>query len=247
MFLFGSGVMTITPTGATPTPINIGLLQEGSIEMSQTLKELYGQYKDPVALGGGTRKWTGKAKTARISGYALNALFFNATMTGGYTMTAYEAAAVPAGTPWQVTVANAATFKADLGVVYAATGLPLTRGATALAAGIYSVNTATGIYTFNTADASTAVVIAYNYTVAGSGQNFAIPQTLLGSTVSFALNFTAIDPTNNTTFTGIFYNCVAEKFSLGTKLEDFVMPEFDFRLAANAAGVVGALHFPDKA
>ena len=38
---------------------------------------------------------------------------------------------MPAGSPYTVTVANAATFAADLGVVYAATGLPLTKVASA--------------------------------------------------------------------------------------------------------------------
>ena len=40
MYTFGSGVMTITPAGLNPTPINIGLLQEGSWEITQTNKPL---------------------------------------------------------------------------------------------------------------------------------------------------------------------------------------------------------------
>jgi hypothetical protein len=242
MYQFGSGVMTVTPAGVNPTPVNIGLLQEGTIDMTQTIKELYGQFKDPLALGGGSRKWTGKAKVARMSGSVLNALFFGGSLATGQTTTAYETHSVPATTPFTVTVTNSATWTEDLGVIYAATGLPLTRVATVSAAGQYSVSA--GVYTFSTTDSSASVVISYNYTVT-TGQSVTVPQSLLGQTLSFQLNFTTIDPTTNSVFTGQFYNCVAEKFTLQTKLEDFVMPEFDFRLAANAAGVIGKFNFPD--
>ena len=243
MFLFGSGVMTITPSGANPTPINIGLMQEGSVDMQQTLKALYGQYKDPIAVGAGTRKWSGKSKIARISGRVLNALFFGGSLNSGMTTTAYEAHTVPAASTYTVTPTNSATFTEDQGVIYAATGLPMTRVSSVSAVGQYSV--AAGVYTFYSGDAPAPVIISYNYTVAGSGQSLSIPQTLIGQTLTFGLNFTATDPTTNSVFTGQFFNCVAEKFSLATKLEDFVIPELDFQLFANAAGSVGTFNFPD--
>jgi hypothetical protein len=243
MFVFGSGVMTVTPSGTLQTPINIGLLQEGSVDFQQEVKPLYGQYKDPIALGSGTRKWTGKAKVARLSGRILNALMFGTTLATGQTATAYESDTVPAVSTYTVTVANSSTWTVDQGVIYTATGLPLTRVATVTAAGQYSV--AAGVYTFYSGDASAKVTIAYNYTVSASGQSILVPQSLLGATLSFALNFTTIDPTTNAIFTGQFFNCVATKFSFATKLEDFAMPDFEFMLAANAGGNVGQFNFPD--
>ena len=74
MFVFGSGVLIGTPQGGTP--INFGLAQEVSLNIATSTKALYGQYNFPVAIGSGTRKMTGKAKLARISGQALGALFF---------------------------------------------------------------------------------------------------------------------------------------------------------------------------
>ena len=106
MYMFGSGVMTITPSGSTPTPINIGLLQEGQITAKSTVKELFGQYRDPLAIGAGTRKWTGKAKVARFSANVLNAIYFGGTINAGMTTTAYEADTVPGTGPYTVTVAN---------------------------------------------------------------------------------------------------------------------------------------------
>ena len=202
MFIFGSGVMTVTPivSSGLATPINFGLLQEGSIDMSSTVKALYGQYRDPIALGAGTRKWAGKAKLARYSAKVLNALVLGGTLTTGQTTTAYENDTVPAVSTYTVTVTNSATWATDLGVIYAATGLPLTRVSSVSAAGQYSV--AAGVYTFYSTDASAKVTIAYNYTVSASGQSILIPQTLVGPTLNFGLNFTAVDPMTNLTFTG---------------------------------------------
>ena len=45
----------------------------------------------------------------------------------------------------------------------------------------------------------------------------------------------------------LLYNCVAEKLSFGTKVEDFLVPELDFQCFANAAGQVCQLNFGDAA
>lgn len=95
--------------------------------------------------------------------------------------TAYnELHTVPAS-PYQVTVANSATFQQDLGVLYApngasgggsapntlgaSDGTPLTKVASAPAAGQYSVSGA--VYTFNSAD--TGKQLVFHYTWAPSG------------------------------------------------------------------------------
>ena len=81
MFVFGSGVLIGTPAGGSP--INFGLAQEVTLNISTTTKALYGQYNFPVAIGSGTKKMTGKAKMARISGQALGSLFFGLTPSVG--------------------------------------------------------------------------------------------------------------------------------------------------------------------
>ena len=99
MFVFGSGVLIGTPQGGTP--INFGLAQEISLNIATTTKALYGQYNFPVAIGSGTRKMTGKAKLARISGQALGSLFFGVTPSAGGTQTQFgEATSVPASSPY---------------------------------------------------------------------------------------------------------------------------------------------------
>src|SRR6185437_10206519 len=165
MYMFGSGVMTVTPQSngsiSGQTPINIGLLQKGTITAKSTTKTLFGQYRDPLAVGAGTRTWSGKAEVARFSARVLSAIYFGGTPASGSTQTAYESHTVPATGPFTVTTTNSANYTTDLGVVYAATGLPLTEVASVTAIGQYSVSA--GVYTFDSADASAGVIIAYNW------------------------------------------------------------------------------------
>lgn len=245
MFSFGAGVLIGTPSGTNATPVNFGLIQEATIDDTQTLKELFGQNKRAIAVGAGTVKTTLKAKMARISGLALGSLYYGITPTPGQTASAMgEVGTIPAATAYTVTVSNSATWTQDQGVVYAASGLPLTRVASAPAIGQYSV--AAGIYTFAVADASTMVLISYNYTIASTGQSIMVNNPLIGQTVSFSANLFTIDPTTNKTATFQLYNAVMSKFSFGTKLEDFVMPEFDASCYVNAAGFLGQWNWPDK-
>ena len=244
MFVFGSGVLIGTPQGGSP--INFGLAQEVSLSIATTTKPLYGQYNFHVAIGAGTRKMTGKAKMARISGQALGSLFFGIAPSLGVTQTQFgEAASVPASSPFTYSTTFRTTFVADQGVVYAASALPLKQVASAPALGQYSV--AAGVYTFAAADASAAILISYTYTNAAGGESVAVASQLIGPSINFSANLFAADPTNGKQFSVLLYNCVAEKLSLGTKLEDFVLPELDFQCFANAAGQVCQLNFGDVA
>ena len=245
MYSFGSGVLLGTRTDiANATPLNFGLVQEVTIDESATIKELTGQFQRPVAIARGTIKTTGKAKVARISGMAFANLYYGVIPTAGQVATSFAVAdTVAATTPFIVTVANSATFVADAGVLYATTGLPLTLVASTPAAGQYSVNTSTGVYTFNSADAGKAVLASYTYTVGGAGQKFTVANQLLGTTPTFQAVF-------YTTFQGQaislrLNNCTSNKLSFHTKLEDFIMPEFDFSCFADAAGNVMTWSFAE--
>jgi hypothetical protein len=84
----------------------------------------------------------------------------------GNTITLYgtvaEANTIPdTPGPYTVTVANSATFVADVGVTKS--GVPMVHVAGAPAAGQYSY--AAGVYTFNSADHNQPVVITYRYTL----------------------------------------------------------------------------------
>lgn len=246
MYVFGSGALIGQASGGSP--INFGLVQEVSLDIGATLKELYGQNDYPVAIGSGTKKLTGKAKMAKISGVALASLFFGYTPSTGQTLTQFGEAATIPSTPYQVTVTNAATFVADMGVVYATTGMPLKQVPSAPTTGQYTVNAATGVYTFVTGDSAKGVLISYTYTSnAATSQKFTVSTKLIGPTVNFSANLFANDPTTGNQWSVYLYNCVAAKLSFGTKLEDFMIPEMDFSCYANAAGKVIDFNFGDAA
>ncbi|MGF3025547.1 hypothetical protein ACQVP2_22315 [Methylobacterium aquaticum] len=246
MFSFGSGVLIGTRNDIpNATPVNFGLVQEVTIDESATVKELYGQFQRPVAIARGTIKTTGKAKVARISGLAFASLYYGVTPVAGQVMTAFgEAATVPASTPYTVTVANGASFVNDQGPIYALTGLPLIRVASAPAVGQYSVG-AGGVYTFASADSGKPLLLNYTYTLTGTGQRFTVTNQLLGTTPTFGIQFTTVFQGQSVNVN--YVNCTASKLSFGTKLEDFTMPEFDFSIFADAAGNVATWSFGDAA
>ncbi len=244
MFVFGSGVLIGTPAGGSP--INFGLAQEVTLNLQTTTKALYGQYNFPVAIGSGTRKMTGKAKMARISGQALGSLFFGLTPSVGVVQTQFgETTAVPSASPYTYSTMNHATFITDQGVVYASTSLPLKQVAASPALGQYTVSA--GVYTFSSADAGANLLISYTYTAATSGESIVVNSQLIGPSVTFSANLFASDPTTGKQFSVWLYNCVAEKLSFGTKVEDFLVPELDFQCFANAAGQVCQFNFGDAA
>jgi hypothetical protein len=250
MFVFGSGVLIGTQLNVpNPTPINFGLVQKVSVDTSVSVKELYGQFAFPVAVGSGTRKVTCKASLARFSGQALGRLFYNQTPTPGSTISQFaEVHSVPSSAPDTITVTNSTHFVADQGVTYAANGLPLLNVATVTATGQYTFNASTGVYTFFSGDQGAGVLISYTYTqTATTTQNLVIGNPLVGPTSTFSAVLFATDPTTNAQFSVTLNQCVASKFSFDTNIEDFAKPDFEFQAFANAAGQVMSFNFGDLA
>jgi hypothetical protein len=200
------------------------------LDFSGDIKELFGQNQFALDVARGKVKIEGKAKLAQISAPLMNAVFFGGTITAGQTLSVYqEAGAIPASTAFTVIVTNAGTFVADLGVHYLLTGAPFTEVASGPTIGQYSVDPATGTYTFAAADASANVLIDYTYH-ATTGFTMASGNPLMGNTPKFATTFTQQYEGNVMTIT--MPQCVGSKFSLPTKIDDFVIEEFDFQAFA---------------
>ena len=245
MFQFGSGTLWGYPVGgnlaANPTPLKFGTLQDISLEISGSLKELYGQNQYAEAVARGKCKIAGKAKFAQIIGKHVNDLFFGQAMNSGQKLTSLdEAQTVPASSPYTVTVTNSAQFVDDWGVRYSATGLPLVKVTTSPVQGQYSVSS--GVYTFVAADAGAAVLISYRYSSA-TGLQLNIRQQLMGFAPTFQILL-------NEQYAGkqanlLLYSCVAEKLTWATKNEDFLVPEFDFEAFSNAGGQVMDLYLAE--
>jgi hypothetical protein len=238
---FGSGVLFATPQGGSP--INLGILQDVSIDESIQMKRLYGAHNFPVAVAAGERSLTGKAKFARLSPQAVGLLMYGVAPAVGTQYMQYgESVPTNAASPW--VCANQATWSEDLGVIYAATGLPLTLITSGTpTAGQYKVSA--GSYTFAAADVTAGLLVNYAYAVAASGRTVTVNQSLMGPMTYFSVRMFQTDPQ-----TGLFYgvklfNCAGSKLTHATKVGDWTIPEFDFEAFANGAGQVMQKFYAD--
>jgi hypothetical protein len=244
---FNSGYAFQIDSDTHPTPTQIRVLQSSSLSMKSSNKELMGQNIFAVAVGRASVKISGKIKFAESSPRLVRDFVGganNSLMNAGQTLVANnEAQSVPASSSYTIMVTNAATFSLDLGVIYQATGEPLTNVASVAAAGQYSVNVTTGVYTFDLADASAAVFISYAYTLASVGDTVTLSNTSAGAANAFQMMMGASYQGLQTNLQ--LYQCVPESLNLwDTKIGDFNMPELEFGAFVNAAGNLGIISMP---
>lgn len=251
-YAFGSGILWGTPTTdstgtavANPTPIQFGTIQEVSLDISFETKTLHGQLQFPVAVGRGKGKISGKAKAAQLNGSLLNSLFFGQTLSSGIIGDAANyVTTIPASTPYTITVTapSSGTWSVDLGVEDA-TGIPMTRVASAPATGQYSV--AAGVYTFAAADTGKQVSISYQYTATSTT---AVKSSVTNQTMGYAPSFRVdlLLPYNGKQMIWTLPNAISTKLTMATKLDDFMVPEFDFEGFADASGNVLTYSVTDR-
>ncbi len=237
---FGVGTIIGTRTDIANTqPAFFGVAQDFEIDFNRTIKELIGQYQFPVAIAAGQFKITGKCKFARIQMSTVNNLFLGETLTAGTQtfMPAQGEAHTPVTTTQQVT--NHATFVADLGVAYAATGILLQPVASGPTTGQYSVAVSTGTYTIAVAD-EVPLLFYYSYT-ASTGSNVPIVNELMGIQPNFSINMQqqfsqfGVQKTLYLTLNA----CVSSKLTFPFKNQDFTLQEMDFQAFADAGNNVG--------
>ncbi len=247
--VFGPGSLYITRKDiSNATPVNIGFAQEFSLDEAAETKELFGQNQYALVAARGTIKTTGKAKAAEISGLALNAAFHGSAgvfSSGQLLMAQNEPNTVPVTPgPYTVSVINAATFDTDLGVVYAANNIPLTNvgpGGSLTADGQYKQTA--GVYTFFSGDQNAALLITYAYTKSGAGQTKIVTNQPIGTSPTFQLDYSTV--LNGNHYYLRIFQCISSKLAQSFKLTDFVMPEVDFDVFANAAGQVYQASYAD--
>lgn len=229
---FGTGSLVLVPSGSNPTPVQVGTLQEVSLNIEKSIKELRGAYNFPVAIGEGPGKIDGTAKSGSINGGIIAALLQGSTTTSASSIraAANESGTIP-GTPYQITVTNSAQFSADGGVYDVTAQKPLTRVASSPATGQYSVSA--GVYTFAAADTGHVVWITYFYT-STSGNTVAYTNQLMGGGTEFVLwlmNY------SQGKYFGIKLNAV-RLFKMGFpfKNEDFMVNDLAFAAYADSSG-----------
>ena len=152
-------------------------LQDFSVDIDATIKELRGQSQYPDDTAFSDRKVTFKSGIGRQDIDLLNNAVFGEPSigTGGTPLSVNEAHNVPGSSPYTINATNLAdTPIVDEGVIYtsgtaAQIGQKLTNdGGPAPSTGSYSY--AAGVWTFAAADAGLGVNISYSYTLATGRQ-----------------------------------------------------------------------------
>jgi hypothetical protein len=239
---FHSGALFVKdPTAGTGATIQVATLQECSFDFKASNKELTGENQFAEAIGRGTTKITGKAKTGRFNGALMNQIFFAqpaANLAAAAKLLALDEAGTVATAA--VTVTHAADFVEDLGVQSRTTGLPFKRVASAPAVSQYSVNETTEVYTFNATDNAALVKISYLYesTATGAG-TLSLTNQLAGEAPTFRGIF--VNKFQSQTMTMILNALVSESLGFAFKNEDFAMPDFSFMAQVDSLGALGEL------
>jgi hypothetical protein len=109
----------------------------------------------------------------------------------------------------------------------------MTRVASAPTTGQYTVTA--GAYLFAAADTGKTVFISYQYTATSTtAQKGTVKNVLMGQAPTFKGDLYL--PYGGKSLILTIPQCIASKFSIATKQDDFVVPEFDFSGFADAAG-----------
>jgi hypothetical protein len=243
LYSFGAGAVFGTPltdafgntlAANVAAPTQFGVLQDVSIDISFDVKELFGQNQFPVAVGRGKGKLTGKAKFAQLNGYMLNSLFFGQTLAAGAVLDQVDTAGSIVAASLTPTVPGGGTWTRDLGVQTSAR-VPLRRVVSAPATGQYSVSA--GVYTFAAADVGNTVFINYQYTATSTvAQKSTISNIAMGYAPTFICDL--YSPFGGKALTLTMNSCLATKLTFATKIDDFMISEFDFSCFADASGNV---------
>lgn len=247
---FGPGILIITRTDITvPLAINVGFVQEFSIDLSGQTKQLYGQKQYPLVAARATIKATGKFKAAEISGLAWNAAFFGqSAFTAGRQVWNIDSTFTVSTSAVTQQAGSSLSFDTDLGVWYSTQGLPFQRvAAGSEAAGKYSVSStgAAGLYTFAAADQGKGIKITYTSS-STDAQTLAVTNQNIGSTPTFQIDYwTSLNQPTAKAFACRVYQCVASKEVIAFKLEDFMLPDFEFDIFANQNDQVMNFYMPD--
>ena len=244
-YLFGSGSLYMKPFGvANARPVQVGTLQDVSVDFSWSEKTLQGASDAAAAIARGALKISGKVKSAKFSVTDLGLVVFGTSPTLGSTEIVNNeglpnGTVIPSG--GVVTMTHSATFVEDLGVVNVNSGVQLTPVASAPTTGEYTV--AAGVYTFATADVGQLVAISYSYTQSTAGQSLTYYAQPMGLRPTFKMVLSNSGFMNNPSYVGqpldmILWSAGINKFSLDFKNEDFNIPESDFSAGQDYMGRV---------
>jgi hypothetical protein len=238
-YVFGTGQLFAMPVGGG-APLRFGALQDVNVDFSGDIKQLFGQYQFALDVARGKTKIEWKASTGNIDVAAFNQIFFGETVdTGNQLVQVFNETGTIPSTPFQLTATHGADFIMDLGVYFAATGLPLVQVASGTpTTGQYKVSAA-GVYTFALADVGLGVLLNYLWEDSANGGSLDLSNQLMGNTPKFQLVLSQLY--EGKTFTLLLYSNVADKLTLPLKQDDYLVADLSGQAFADAANRVARI------
>lgn len=236
MLNFGVGKLWAIPSDDS-TPVEFGTLQDVSVGFSWDKKELYGSNQFPVKIVRGKGKIECKASFAEINGLALN-LLLAGTVSTGQKKVQTIIGAVPEAVPYEITTDTDAVNLGVYDLSNPVVAVPMKLVPVSPAAGQYQFDKSNGKYIFSAADASKPIKYVYKDTVSG-GITINLPNANMGTSPVFkaVLNGQLDGKQINLELNA----CVSAKLDMQFKLEDFLIPNFEFTAFADASGSPGNL------
>ncbi len=219
--LWSTGTIFFIPAGNDPTPVKVGGLQDITTTFKTGVKPVGSQYRHAIKFTVDNCSITAVAKQAKIDGAMFAQIVYGKSWSqGSRKVIVDQEATVPGGLA--VTPSFTGTYVLNLGVVDAATGLPMTCVASSPGAGEYSVSA--GTYRFASAGGKVRISMAYDST---DGKSL----DLTNEVFQFAPTFAVMLSTE--------FNCkqvgfwlpyaVSEQLVIPARLEQYAIPEFSFQ------------------
>lgn len=234
--VFGAGYLFAIPSGANPTPVMFGAVQDTTVDFSFDLKQLYGQGQFALEQARGKAKVEIKASIGRFDPNLFNQVYFGQSVAAGELLNSVSEVGTIPSTPFTLTAANGATFKTDLGVYNTVTGKWLTRVSSAPATGQYSLSAGTGVYTFAAADTGAVVKLFYTYASATTGSTITGINPVMGSGPIFTLQL--VNSFRGKSIALNFPAVQSSKLGLPMKPDDFTLPSLDMSAQDDGTGNV---------
>lgn len=216
MYNFGAGRAIVYPAGGG-SGIELGTVQNASLELKVEMKELRGAWRYPIAVADGKGTASGKVTFAQLWPETIAAILSGTTTsgqaqgtwpdnTGGITAAIAESSTIPASTPYTVVLANGGTtngFVAGSEVVsvvipgygpvyYVRGGTPTSATAASPISGVYSIATVAGstTLTFAVGDEGRTVKTTYLFSSSGANAGDQIGVQIAQVGMNTALTFT---------------------------------------------------------
>jgi hypothetical protein len=165
----GVGAITLMPTGANPTGIDLALVSSLKLDVEEEDVDLDGEDLDVVDSFPSTRRITFEAEVSEWSAQLVGGVTAGTTISAANKLGAVGSGTIPT-TPFQITITppGGGTFGQILAVVNLSDGKAMTRVASAPATGQFSISGA--VLTFASADQGDSVFYRYQYTLTTGAQ-----------------------------------------------------------------------------